>query len=325
MNINNGEILSLVSLPDFDPNKRDKISDINFINRATKGVYEFGSVFKTFTLAAAFDQKIIDPKTEFIDLPKSLSCAGFSIREYDNKIPSSLTAEEILIRSGNIGSVRIGQQVGVERFKIFLSKVGVLDQINFDIEEIGKPIKFNWGKCPLATASFGHGITTTLLQLTKAYSIITNGGYNVEPSLIIKTTKKQKVKILNGDVSNKILPILRKIVNTKEGTASLANVAGYEIGGKTGTAQKSIAGRYSKKKINTFVSIFPTSKPKFVLAVMLDEPKTNNDYIYHYRDGSNIKYKGTPFNTAGWTTVEATGQIVEKIGPILATKYGDVN
>ena len=325
MNINNGEILSLVSLPDFDPNKRDKISDINFINRATKGVYEFGSVFKTFTLAAAFDQKIIDPKTEFIDLPKSLSCAGFSIREYDNKIPSSLTAEEILIRSGNIGSVRIGQQVGVERFKIFLSKVGVLDQINFDIEEIGKPIKFNWGKCPLATASFGHGITTTLLQLTKAYSIITNGGYNVEPSLIIKTTKKQKVKILNGDVSNKILPILRKIVNTKEGTASLANVAGYEIGGKTGTAQKSIAGRYSKKKINTFVSIFPTSKPKFVLAVMLDEPKTNNDYIYHYRDGSNIKYKGTPFNTAGWTTVESTGQIVEKIGPILATKYGDVN
>ena len=107
----------------------------------------------------------------------------------------------------------------------------------------------------------------------------------------------------------------------KEGTASFANVSGYEIGGKTGTAQKSIAGNYSKKKINTFVSVFPTSEPKFVLAVMLDEPKTNEDYIYHYRDGSNIKYKGTPFNTAGWTTVEVTGQIVEKIGPILATKY----
>ena len=126
-------------------------------------------------------------------------------------------------------------------------------------------------------------------------------------------------------MSSKILPILRKIVTTKEGTASLANVDGYEIGGKTGTAQKSIAGGYSKKKINTFVSIFPTSKPKFVLAVMLDEPKTNEDYIYHYRDGSNIKYKGTPFNTAGWTTVEVTGQIVEKIEPILATKYSEVN
>ena len=325
MDVNNGEILSLVSLPDFDPNKRKKISDVNFINRATKGVYEFGSVFKTFTLAAAFDENIIEPKTEFIDLPKSLTCAGFSIREYDNKIPSNLTAEQILIRSGNIGSVRIAQKIGEEKFRLFLSKLGVLDEINFDIEEVGKPIKFNWGKCPLATAAFGHGITTTLLQLAKAYSIIVNGGYDIKPSLIKKNINSQKKKILNEEVSKKILPILRKIVTTKEGTASLANVDGYEIGGKTGTAQKSIMGGYSKKKVNTFVSIFPTSKPKFVFAVMLDEPKINKDYIYHYRDGSNIKYKGTPFNTAGWTSVEVTGQIVEKIGPILATKYSEVN
>ncbi len=319
MDINSGDIISLVSLPDFNLNKREEISDINFINRATKGVYEFGSIFKTFTLAAAFDEKIIEPQTEFVNLPKSLTCAGFSIREYDNKIPSNLTAEQILVRSGNIGSVRIGQKVGEEKFKLFLSKIGVLDEINFDIEEVGKPIKFNWGKCPLATASFGHGITTTLLQLAKAYSIIVNGGYNIQPGLIKKERKKEK--ILNDEVSKKILPILRKIVTTKEGTASLANVNGYEVGGKTGTAQKSIAGSYSKKKLNTFVSIFPTSKPKFVLAVMLDEPKTNKDYIYHYRDGSNIKYKGTPFNTAGWTTVEVTGHIIENIGPILATKY----
>ena len=325
MNVNNGEILSLVSLPDFDPNKREKISDVKFINRATKGIYEFGSVFKTFTLAAAFDEKIIEPQTEFIELPKTLTCAGFPIREYDNKIPSNLTAEQILVRSGNIGSVRIGQKVGVDKFRLFLSKIGILDEIIFDIEEVGKPIKFNWGKCPLATASFGHGITTTLIQLAKAYSIIVNGGYNVHPKLIMNSKKNKKEKILNEGVSRKILPILRKIVTTKEGTASLANVSGYEIGGKTGTAQKSIAGGYSKKKINSFVSIFPTSKPKFVLAVMLDEPKTNEDYVYHYRDGSNIKYKGTPFNTSGWTTVEATGQIVEKIGPILATKYSEVN
>ena len=325
MNVNNGEIISLVSLPDFDPNKRQKISDLNFINRATKGIYEFGSVFKTFTLAAAFHEKIIEPETEFNDLPKSLTCAGFPIREYDNKIPSNLTAEQILIRSGNIGSVRIGQKVGEDKFKKFLSKLGVLERTDFDIEEVGEPIKFNWGKCPLATASFGHGITTTLLQLAKAYSIIVNGGYNVQPRLIYKNQNDKKEKILNEKVSEKILPILRKIVTMKEGTASLANVSGYEIGGKTGTAQKSIAGNYSKKKINTFVSVFPTSEPKFVLAVMLDEPKTNEDYIYHYRDGSNIKYKGTPFNTAGWTTVEVTGQIVEKIGPILATKYSEVN
>ena len=114
-------------------------------------------------------------------------------------------------------------------------------------------------------------------------------------------------------------------MTTNEGTASLANVGGYEVGGKTGTAQKSIKGGYSKSKINTFVSVFPTSKPKFVLAVMLDEPKGNQDYIYNYRDGSNIKYKGTPFNTAGWTSVEVVGQIIEKIGPILATKYTEIN
>ena len=323
MDVNNGEIISLVSLPDFDPNQRKKITDKTFINRATKGVYEFGSVFKTLTLAAAFDNKIIEPKTQFEDLPKNLTCAGFPIREYDNKIPSTLTAEQILIRSGNIGSVKIGQMVGEEKLKLFFSKVDVLKKIDFDIEEIGKPIEFNWGKCPLATASFGHGITTTLLQLAKAYSIIANGGYNVQPKLIKETKKIKKKKILDQKVSEKILPILRKIVTTKEGTASLANVPGYEIGGKTGTAQKSVSGIYTKKKINSFISVFPISKPKFVLAVMLDEPKLNENYVYHYRDGSNIKYKGTPYNTSGWTTVEVTGQIIEKIGPILATKYSE--
>ena len=324
MNVKNGEILSLVSLPDFDPNKRKDISDVNFINRATKGVYEFGSVFKTFTLAAALEERIIEPKTFFKDLPKSITCAGFTIKEYDNKIPSDLTAEQILIRSGNIGSVRIGQKIGQEKFKSFLSKIGVLDEINFDIKEIGKPLKFNWGKCPLATASFGHGITTTLLQLAKAYSIIVNGGYKVHPTLIKSDNVDKKEKILDQYVSKNILPILRKIVTNKEGTASLANVSGYEVGGKTGTAQKSIEGVYSKKKINTFISVFPTSKPKFLLGIMLDEPKISKDYIYHYRDGSNIKYKGTPFNTAGWTTVEITGQVIEKIGPILATKYSEI-
>ena len=326
MNVDNGEILSLISLPDFDPNKRKKISDLDYINRATKGIYEFGSVFKTFTLAGAFDKKIIQPETKFLDLPKTLKCAGFNIREYDKDIPKDLTAEQILIRSGNIGSVRIAQKLGEKKFKSFLSKIGLLDRIDFDIEEVGTPMKFNWGKCPLATASFGHGITTTLLQLAKAYSIIVNGGFEIKPSLIENNNKEKKKRILDKKVSKKILPILRKVVTSKEGTASLANIKGYEVGGKTGTAEKiTVSGGYSKKKINSFVSIFPSSKPKYVLALMLDEPKTNRNYVYHYRDGSNIKYKGTPFNTAGWTTVEVAGQIIEKIGPILATKYSEIN
>ena len=206
-----------------------------------------------------------------------------------------------------------------------MNNLSLLDPIQFDIEEMGIPIQFNWGKCKLATASYGHGITTTILQLANAYSIIVNGGYKVKPTLIKTNIRTKSIKILNNDVSKKINPILRKIVTTKEGTASLANVDGYEVGGKTGTAQKSSVGGYSNKKINTFASVFPSSEPKYSLVVMLDEPKTNSEYIYNYRDGSEIKYKGTPFNTAGWTSVEVVGQIIEKIGPILATKYNEVN
>ena len=324
MNVNNGEIISIVSLPDFDPNQRINITDTNFINRATKGVYEFGSVFKTFTLAAGIHEGTVEPETEFKNLEKSIKCGKNTISEYDKKIPSTLTAEQILIRSGNIGSVRIGQAIGLEKFKKFLSELGLLNPIEFDIEEVGVPLSFKWGKCKLATASYGHGITTTILQLANAYSIIVNGGYKIKPTLIKNYKKTNNKNILKNEVSKKINPILRKIVTTKEGTASLANINGYEVGGKTGTAQKSAVGGYSNNKINTFASVFPISNPKFVLVIMLDEPKTNSEYIYNYRDGSDIKYKGTPFNTAGWTTVEVAGQIIEKIGPILATKYNEV-
>ena len=325
MNVNNGEIISIVSLPDFDPNQRNTITDVNYINRATKGVYELGSVFKTFTLAAALNEKTVEPETEFKNLKKSIKCGKNTINEYDNKIPSNLTAEQILIRSGNIGSVRIGQSVGVNDYKKFLNDLNLINPINFDIEEMGIPVSFNWGKCKLATVSYGHGITTTILQLANAYSVIANGGYKIHPTLIKKNKNLNRERLIKNDVSNKINSILRKIVTLKEGTASLANVEGYEVGGKTGTAQKSALGGYSKDKINTFVSIFPISKPKYSLVVMLDEPKINSEYIYNYRDGSGIKYKGTPFNTAGWTSVEVAGQIIEKIGPILATKYKEIN
>ena len=327
MDVNNGDIISMVSLPDFNLNKRQDIKDLRFINRATKGVYELGSVFKTFTFAAGINEKEIEPDTLFENLPKNLTCAGRPIREYDDEIPSDLTAEEILIRSGNIGSVRIAQKIGIEKFKLFLKKIGILDKIEFDIEEVGEPLSFKWGKCKLATSSFGHGITTTPLQLAKGYSIITNGGYDIKPSLIKQNESKKftKNKILNEGVSDKINPILRKVVSTKIGTAGFANIKGYQVGGKTGTAQKIVGGKYSNSKINTFASVFPTSKPMYVLIVLLDEPKPNKEYIYNYRDGSGWQYKGTAYNTAGWTSVEVAGKIIEKIGPILATKYIKIN
>ena len=323
MNINSGEILSLVSLPDFNINKRKEIIDEKFINRITKGVYELGSIFKTFTIAGALNENIIETNTIFEDLPKSIKCAGRKISEYDIDIPSTLTTEQILIRSGNIGSVRIAQKMGIEKTKSFLNSLNLLSTIDFDLDEIGKPLPLKWGKCKLATVSFGHGISTTPLQVATAYAIISNGGYKIKPTLLKKETKIKKEQILNKDVSQNINSILRKIVSTKEGTANLANVEGYSVGGKTGTAQKIENGIYTKNKINTFVSVFPTNKPKYVFLVLLDEPKTNSEYVYSYRDGSGIKYKGTPFNTAGWTTVEVAGKIIEKIGPILATKYDD--
>ena len=160
------------------------------------------------------------------------------------------------------------------------------------------------------------------LQLAKSYAIISNGGYEINPTLIKKNNLNiKKKKLINKKISKEINSALRKIVTTKIGTANLADVPGYEVGGKTGTAQKSINGIYSKQKINTFVGVFPISNPKYVIIVMLDEPKINENYIYEYRDGTGFKLKGTPRNTAGWTSVEITGKILEKIGPILATKY----
>jgi cell division protein FtsI (penicillin-binding protein 3) len=322
MDVNNGAIISMVSIPDFNLNERKTITDVNYINRATKGVYEFGSVFKTFTVAAGFNESLIEPNTEYLNLKKQIECNGFKIREYSKKTPTDLTVEEILVRSGNIGSVRIGQKIGEEKFKSFLNKIGVLETIDFDIHEVGKPTPINWGKCKLATVSYGHGITTTLLQIAKGYSIVTNGGYDIKPTIIEKKLLKKdsQKKILNMGVSDKINKILRKIVTNEEGTAELANIEGYEVGGKTGTAEISKNGRYTRDKINTFAAVFPSQKPKFTLVVMLDEPKTNSEYVYYYRNGK-APIKGTPYNTAGWTSVEVAGKIIERIGPILATKY----
>ncbi len=325
MNINNGNILSLISLPDFNPNKRQNITDVNFINRVTKGTYELGSVFKTFTFASALNEKLIEPETEFLDLPKSLKCDRYRIGEYDKEIPSNLTAEQILIRSGNIGSVRMGQMVGPEKFKSFLENIGVLSQIDFDFEEVALQKNYDFGKCRLATASFGHGVATTILQLAKGYAILSNGGYEIKPTLILNEKQKsaKKRRILNEGVSKQVIKALRKIVNTDEGTAKFANVKSYEISGKTGTADQPEEGVYSQAKINTFASIFPSSNPQFVFVVMLDTPKKSKDYYYKYRNQKG-GWKGTLYNTAGWTSVEVVGKVIDKIGPILATKYIEV-
>ncbi len=319
MNIENGEILSLVSLPDYDLNQRATIDSDSYINKITLGVYELGSVFKTFTVAAALENKLISPNTVFNDLENSLKCDKYIISEHD-KLPKNLSAEQILVRSSNIGSVRIAQKIGLEKFKAFLNSLGLLDKMEFDLEEIGTPLSFNWGKCKLATSSYGHGITTTPLQLAKAYAILGNGGYKIRPILLSKekNSLQKKEQIVSEETSNQINAILRKVVSETEGTANFANIDGFNIAGKTGTAVK----YNSKEKLNTFVSLFPFNKPKYVLLVMLDEPKPAPNFVYNmpasdaYPNG--YKYKGENRNTSGWNTVVVAGKIIEKIGPILA-------
>ena len=322
MDVENGEILSLISLPDYDLNQRISIKSDIYTNKITLGVYELGSVFKTFTIAAGLENKIINPNTIFKNLESSLTCDKYTIREHD-ELPKNLSAEQILIRSSNIGAVRIAQKVGVKKYKDFLNALELFDTINFDLEEIGTPIPFRWGKCKLVTASYGRGITTTPLQLARAYAILGNGGYKINPSILKKEIKRpeEREQIVSNKTSNAINLMLRKVVSLNEGTANFADVEGYEIGGKTGTALK----YNSKAKLNTFVSLFPASKPKYVLLVMLDEPKSAPNFVYEFPPSEKFpngyKHKGEKRNTSGWNTVVVAGKIIEKIGPILAINY----
>ncbi len=319
MNVENGKILSLVSLPDYDLNKRITINDNIFTNKITLGVYELGSVFKTFTIAAGLENKIIRPNTILKNLESSLTCDKYKISEHD-KLPKNLSVEQVLIRSSNIGAVRIVQKIGIDKYKNFLKSLGLFETINFDLEEIGTPLPFKWGKCKLATASYGHGITTTPLQLAKAYSILVNGGYEIQPSILKKEMffSEKRKQIISNRTSNEINLMLRKVVHLDEGTANFADIEGYEVGGKTGTALK----YNSNAKLNTFVSLFPATKPKYVLLVMLDEPKPAPNFVYNFPPSEKFpngyKYKGEKRNTSGWNTVVVAGRIIEKIGPILA-------
>jgi len=319
MDVENGEILSLVSLPDYDLNKRISISDNVYTNKITLGVYEFGSVFKTFTIAAGLENKVINSGTVFKNLEHSLTCDKYKISEHD-PLPKNLSVEQILVRSSNIGSVRIAQKVGLENYKKFLNSLELFNKINFDLDEVGSPLTFRWGKCKLATASFGRGVATTPLQLARAYAILGNGGYQIEPSILKKKAKlyKKGKQIISTETSNLLNLMLRNVVNLNEGTANFANVEGYEVGGKTGSSVKYT----NNEKLNTFVALFPTSKPKYVLLVMLDEPKPAPNFTYDMpptkKFPNGYKYKGETRNTSGWNTVVVAGKIIEKIGPILA-------
>ena len=317
MDVNSGEVLSLVSLPNFNINKRENITDKNYINKITKGIYELGSIFKTFTVALAIDKNLVSPETIIKNIPRKIKCSIHEISDI-KEFPKNLSVEDILIRSSNIGTLILAQKIGEKDYKSFINESNLLGYSSFQLEEIGSPLSFNWNKCKLETISFGHGIAITPLQATTTYASLTNGGNIIKPTLINKSENKENKKIVSLETSNKINKILRKVVTDKEGTASLADIFGYDVGGKTGTSKQ----YYDKNKnINTFISIFPSQKPNYVFLVILDDPKGAPHIAYNYR-GQIVK--NISRNEAGWNSVYVTGKIIEKIGPILAINTNEV-
>ena len=317
MDSNNGEVLSLVSLPDFNINKRVDLKDKSFMNKITKGVFELGSIFKTFTIALALEEEIVDTETVIKDIKKNIKCSVHKISDI-KQFPESMTVEDILIQSSNIGTVKIARKVGEDKYKKFLKELNLLDSPKFELDEIGNPIPFNWNKCKLETISFGHGITTTPLQAAAAYASLINGGKFITPTLEKdKNNNLTSKRIISEETSGKIKNILRKVVTDENGTASLANIYGYNVSGKTGTSQY-----YDdeSKNINTFISFFTVANKNYTLLVMLDDPQIAKNLIYKYR---GLFIKGTR-NEAGWNAVYSSGKIIEKIGPILAINNKEV-
>ena len=307
MNVNNGEIIGLISLPDFNPNTKEKPSDDAAFSRVTLGSYEMGSTFKPFTVAAALQHQIIDLKDGY-DATKPLKVSRFIIRD-DHPKKRWLSVPEIFKYSSNIGMAQMAQDLGVDKQKDLLKKLGILDRSQLELSEIGKPlIPKTWREINSMTISYGHGIAVNLLQVAKAYAILVNGGKKIYPTLLLNRSEyiseiySNNERVVSEETSKKIRGLLRLTV--KSGTAKKADRVGYEVGGKTGTAEKPTKGGYKKDAIITsFVGIFPMDKPRYVIAIMLDEPKGIKE-THFYR-------------SAGWTAAPTVGNIISRVGPLL--------
>ena len=310
MNPENGEIISLVSLPDFNINSRNNLSDKKFMNNLTKGVYELGSIFKTFTIALAIEKDLVEPETIIKDIPNEIKCSKYTIKDHKD-FPKDLSVEDILIRSSNIGSIIMAKKIGEINYKNFIIKSKLLEPPTIELNERGKPLKFKWDKCKLETVSFGHGITTTPVQAATVYSSLINGGFEISPTLLKNKDNPKKKRIFSQATTFKLKKILRQVVTDKNGTASLADIPGYYVSGKTGTSEYY---EDEKKNINTFLGNFSVSGKDYIIMTIFDNPKIPKDLIYDYR---GVKIKASR-NEAGWNSAYVAGKIIEKIGPILA-------
>ncbi|HVL21323.1 MAG TPA: penicillin-binding protein 2 [Amaricoccus sp.] len=314
MEAKTGQIAALASLPDFDPNNRPPLptkgdpADSPLFNRAAQGRYELGSTFKPLTVAMGLEAGLVSPQT-MIDTKGPMKWGRFTIRDFHNYGPR-LTVEDVLVNSSNIGAAHIGLMVGAERQKAFFRRIGMMDPSPVELTEAARTAPLlpkQWSDLSTITISYGHGMAVTPLHLAAAYASLVNGGLRVKPSIVAgEAPPTEADRVVTERTSRQIRAMLRQVV--ERGTAEKADVAGYDVGGKTGTADKPNAwGGYARDKtIATFASFFPADDPEYVLVVCLDEPTS---VINH-----------TAFRTAGLTAAPVLAHAIRRIAPVLGLR-----
>ncbi|HTH34837.1 MAG TPA: penicillin-binding protein 2 [Xanthobacteraceae bacterium] len=304
LNVRTGEIVSMVSEPDYDPNVPHNPRDPSLINRLTTGVYEMGSTFKAFTVAMGLDSGKVTLKSSF-DAHNPLHYGKFDIHDFE-PMQRSLTVPEIFTYSSNIGAARIAMAMGIDAHKTFLKKMGQLDRLRTELPESAEPIvPKRWGELNTITIAFGHGLSVAPLQAVMGVGALMNGGILLPPTFLKRTEAEAQSlgkRVIKPETSRLMRYLMR--LNVEKGTAGKADVAGYYIGGKTGTADKVVFGRYSKTRVLTdFMAVLPADQPRYLLLIMLDEPKALTETH--------------GFTTSGWNAVPTGGAVVARIAPLL--------
>ncbi len=326
ININNGEILSMVSLPDFDPN----ISKGEKFNRNTLGLYEFGSVMKTFTAAIGFEENKFNINTKF-EIGKNIKVGKDRVTDVHPPCQNKFcSVEDIFSKSSNIGTIKMVREIGTDYQKKYFNRLGLFDRVNLNLPELSSPLYPDiWRPVNTDSISYGYGISITPLHLALATSTVLNGGYIIEPSLIKKDKQYDyKKRIFSDDTSEKMKYLFSKVVT--DGTASTAfgynkkltykksykynYEYGYLVGGKTGTARRNIDGHYDKSlgKLATFIAAFPINKPKYLVLISLDSPQPINNREHDYDTFG--------WTDAGWNSARVSRDVIDRISPILDTK-----
>ena len=304
LNVNTGEIVALVSEPDYDPNNPHEANDPTRINRLTTGVFEMGSSFKVLTVAMALDSGKATLSSMF-DASHPLQYGRFAIHDYE-PMHRALSVPEIFTYSSNIGAARMALAVGVNGHQAFLKKMGQLDRLRTELPESAEPIvPKHWGELNSVTIAFGHGLSVAPLQAVMGIAATLNGGFLIPPTFLKRSESEAQIlakQVLKPETSREIRYLMR--LNAEKGTATKANVSGYYIGGKTGTAEKVVNGHYSKHKLLTdFMAVLPADKPTYLMMIMLDEPQPTPETH--------------GFATAGWNAAPTAAKVIARIAPLL--------